>query len=204
MLSENSDELVKESFKKLKKDIEKHPETFRHESTIVARLYYFFCKVFDERKNSSEFQHIRLECNYSEYGNNIIGDKEERNQKMWKCVMENYPSEIPPKMKKAGKAGNYDLAILDSKNEKLTHVIEIKVLKDEGFNDGDRHRAYEDLYVLSDDLLGVEYHSSIFVILKHSKNRSKSEIDKLFKNMEETYKNAGVVNFESCAFVMEN
>ncbi len=102
-------------------------------------------------------------------------------------------------MKKVGKAGNYDLAILDNLG-KVSHVIEVKLLKNQGFRYNDTHRAYEDLYVLSDDLLGEDIKSSLFVVITYEEKRE-VEINKLLEKMEQTYRMAGVINFKACTIL---
>jgi len=189
------DKNVKQSLESLKTEIEKHPDIFNSEATICARLYFYLCNSI-----SDGFERIRLECKLSDYTTMDIGDANIRKKRMKDCVKRNFPNNNPPPMEGIAKAGKYDLAILDKQQKNIVHVIELKYLNQQGFSRSDRHRAYEDLYLLSEKFLKeikIDCHSSAFVFLRYGVRRSETKVKQLIQDLKVTFKNAGVKYFES-------
>jgi len=155
---DSESKLIKKSFDSLKEDIknniEKKRQGFLNEFDLQGRLYHHLCNAFGD----DEFYRIHLEHNpHKNY------DKDRYNEKWNDCLRKfgkDKNIDIPEFREKIAKGlakrGKYDISIFDVIEEdkyQSYHAIELKKISS---CNSDKHKGYEDLYVLSDLLLKPE------------------------------------------------
>lgn len=95
-----------------------------------------------------------------------------------------------------GKAGTYDLAILDETRNKILYAIEVK--KIDAYNTSSIHRGYEDIYVLSDLLKMQNKDAKGYILIvawynsKPKARRTKLNMQKYLDKVHKAYDNAEV------------